>query len=95
MFKKLFKYFAFLILIIIFSTTIAFSYWRVDFKSSSVSDISLGQDDIAENYSFIEGSRKFTTKNYTLYLFPSTIYLQMYLDYLDGKTNQMVIFLLC
>ncbi len=88
MFKKLFKYFAFLIVIIIFSTTIAFSYWRVDFKSSSASDISLGQDDIAENYSFIEGSRKFTTKNYTLYLFPSTIYLQMYLDYLDGKMNQ-------
>lgn len=88
MLKKIFKYLALVFLFVIFSTTLAFSYWRVDFKSSGNSNISLGQDDIAENYSFNEGSRKFKTKNYTLYLFPSTIYLQMYIDYLDGKTNQ-------
>lgn len=77
----------FLFCITILITT-AFSFWRVDFTASSNSAIGVGQDDIAENYSFNEGSNKYNLKNYTIYLFPSTIYLNLYLDYLNGKSTR-------
>lgn len=87
MIRKIIKYLLLIVLLVISSITIAYSYWRVDFKASSNSDLYIDQDDIAENYSFNEGAKKFTTKNYTLYLFPSTIYLESYLEYLNGKSQ--------
>lgn len=65
----------------------AFAAWRVEFRASGASNLGTDVDDIAENYSFNEGSRKYVPDRYTIYLFPSTLYLQSYLDYLDGKTT--------
>lgn len=87
MFKKITKYVCIVALLVIFITTAAYSYWRVDFTASSNSNLGVGEDDIAENYSFYENSNKFNAKNYTIYVFPSTIYLQSYLDYLNGKSS--------
>lgn len=87
MYKKIFKYLCMLSLFTITMITSAVAYWRIEFNASGTSNMGVGQDDIAENYSFNENSNKYKTNKYTLYLFPSTIYLQSYLDYLDGKTT--------
>lgn len=87
MFRKTIKYAFMLLLLVVTATTIAFSNWSIDNKTTHQSNVGVGQDDIAENYSFTENAKKFLSKDYTLYLFPSTIYLDMYLDYLDGKST--------
>lgn len=65
----------------------AFSAWYLSFKVSGSSSIATDVDKIAENYSFNEGAKKHVLERYTIYLFPSTIYLDAYLDYLDGKAE--------
>lgn len=88
MFGRKLKWICIIILIVsMIIVPTAFSFWQVDFSASTTSDIKIDQDDIAENYSFNGDSKKYNLKNYTIYLFPSTIYLNLYLDYLDGKTD--------
>lgn len=64
----------------------AFATWR--FNSTPKSDhLDIKVDDIAENYSFSGVSNKQLTREYDIYFFPSTLYLQDYKDYLDGVTT--------
>lgn len=66
----------------------AFAAWKLDSLTNLAGQISLARDDIEENYSFTEvGNKKQLNKTYTIYLFPSALYLNDYVDYLNGETG--------
>lgn len=66
---------------------IAFSSWKLETVQSERITQTVKQDDIIENYSFSPDYNKDTGKNYTFYLFPSTLYLNDYIDYLEENSN--------
>lgn len=54
----------------------AFAAWHFGYDDDKSANVRLAYDDIAENFGFTQASKKRnTSKNYTIYLFPSTLYL--------------------
>lgn len=83
--KRLLTVFTSVILAAAIIAGAAYAVWgNISLKATASNPVSASVDDIAENYSFTENSKKFKPETYTMYLFPSTLYLQTYLDYLDG-----------
>lgn len=68
----------------------AFSYFIFDeeVSSSQVIEDKIKVDNIEENYVF--GRDDYQGKDYTIYLFPSTLYLEIYQDYLDDPSNNVL-----
>ncbi len=69
--------------------TAAFATWHIDMTQTSVQNLKGVKDDILENYGIKKADDDDSTnriKNYVIYLYPSTLYLNDYLDLLDGKT---------
>jgi len=66
---------------------VGFSTWQLDIFQSSSKVQQLKQDDILENYSFAPGKKQYDNDEYTIYLFPSTLYLTHYIQYLDSKES--------
>lgn len=65
----------------------AYAVWNVDFTKSVSSGVTSYVDDIAENYSFTDKAKQNDSKTYTIYLFPSAVYLDWYSDYLEENTG--------
>lgn len=85
-----FKSFLFaLIGVVSIATTTAFSYFVFDdiSNSNAIIEEDIKVDNIEENYIFGRNENKFT--EYTIYLFPSTLYLKIYEDYLKGNTQTL------
>lgn len=62
----------------------AFSAWKFNVTKEQ-RDLTVQVDDIPENYYHSGVSNKSFIKEYTIYFFPSTLYLQYYKDYLDAE----------
>lgn len=76
------------ILLVLSFAGAGFGAWHFSLSNDTDNNVRLAYDDIAENYSFTEASKKRnTSKEYTIYLFPSTLYLNDYVDYLDAVSN--------
>lgn len=75
-----------LIGIVAIATSSAFAYFIFsdEVKSSQLIEDKIRVDNIEENYVF--GREDYVGKDYTIYLFPSTLYLEIYQDYLNGST---------
>lgn len=85
-----FKSFLFaLIGVVSIATTTAFSYFVFDDVSNSnaIIEEDIKVDNIEENYIFGRNENKFT--EYTIYLFPSTLYLKIYENHLKDKTQPL------
>ena len=78
-----------LIGIVAIATTSAFAYFIFsdEVKSSQLIEDKIRVDNIEENYVF--GRDDYQGKDYTIYLFPSTLYLEIYQDYLN-KTSTVL-----
>ena len=76
-----------LIGIVAIATSSAFAYFifNDEVKSSQIIEDKIRVDNIEENYVF--GREDYVGKNYTIYLFPSTLYLDIYQAYLDGTST--------
>lgn len=76
-----------LIGIVAIATSSAFAYFIFsdEVKSSQLIEDKIKVDNIEENYVF--GREDYVGKNYTIYLFPSTLYLDIYQAYLDGTST--------
>lgn len=76
-----------LIGIVAIATSSAFAYFifNDEVKSSQLIEDQIRVDNIEENYVF--GREDYVGKDYTIYLFPSTLYLEIYQDYLDGTST--------
>lgn len=72
--------------VILIAAGTGFSTWMLMFSETGQKVQEPLQDDIMENYSFSPDSNKYVAKEYTIYLFPSTVYLNDYLSYLEGAT---------
>ncbi len=83
------KRFAFIssFIVLLACVGMAFSSWYVLTTQTEKQSEKVLRDDIKENYSYSEGNKKIIMKQYTIYLFPSTIYLNDYLDYLEGTSS--------
>lgn len=86
----MFKFRTFLLSLIGVSAIIcgsAFSYFIFDeeVSSSQVIEDQIKVDNIEENYVF--GRDDYQGKDYTIYIFPSALYLEIYQDYLNGTSN--------
>lgn len=83
------KRFLFASLFMLYFTSIsaAFSSWLILTQNSINNQQKILQDDIEENYSFYEDSNKKVIKDYTIYLFPSTLYLNDYINYLENNSD--------
>lgn len=66
---------------------VGFSTWQLDIFQSSSKVQQLKQDDILENYSFAPGKKQYDNDEYTIYLFPSTLYLTHYIQYLNSTKS--------
>ena len=68
----------------------AFAIWHIDVVQYTDSrSLSVMKDDIFENYDIkkVGDDDSNQIKTYTIYLYPSTLYLNDYLDYLNGETE--------
>ena len=76
-----------LIGIVAIATSSAFAYFIFsdEVKSSQLIEDKIRVDNIEENYVF--GREDYVGKDYTIYLFPSTLYLDIYKAYLDGTST--------
>ena len=76
-----------LIGIVAIATSSAFAYFifNDEVKSSQLIEDQIRVDNIEENYVF--GREDYVGKDYTIYLFPSTLYLEIYQDYLNDPSN--------
>ena len=76
-----------LIGIVAIATSSAFAYFifNDEVKSSQLIEDKIRVDNIEENYVF--GREDYVGKDYTIYLFPSTLYLEIYQDYLNGTSS--------
>ena len=76
-----------LIGIVAIATSSAFAYFIFsdEVKSSELIEDKIRVDNIEENYVF--GREDYVGKDYTIYLFPSTLYLDIYQAYLEGTSN--------
>lgn len=76
-----------LIGIVAIATSSAFAYFIFsdEVKSSQLIEDKIRVDNIEENYVF--GREDYVGKDYTIYLFPSTLYLDIYQAYLDGTST--------
>ena len=76
-----------LIGIVAIATSSAFAYFIFsdEVKSSQLIEDKIRVDNIEENYVF--GRDDYQGKDYTIYLFPSTLYLKIYQDYLNGTST--------
>lgn len=76
-----------LIGIVAIATSSAFAYFifNDEVKSSQLIEDQIRVDNIEENYVF--GREDYVGKDYTIYLFPSTLYLKIYQDYLNGTSS--------
>ena len=76
-----------LIGIVAIATSSAFAYFIFsdEVNSSQVIEDKIKVDNIEENYVF--GREDYVGKDYTIYLFPSTLYLEIYQDYLNEPSN--------
>lgn len=73
-------------LILIPTTGFSLWYFGENSKTPETNNKSITKvDDIEENYNFSTDHSQ--DKTYTIYLFPSSIYLKQYKDYLDKKTS--------
>ena len=79
-----------LIGIVAIATSSAFAYFIFsdEVKSSQLIEDKIRVDNIEENYIF--GREDYVGKDYTIYLFPSTLYLEIYQDYLDDPSNNVL-----
>lgn len=79
-----------LIGIVAIATSSAFAYFifNDEVKSSQLIEDKIRVDNIEENYIF--GREDYVGKDYTIYLFPSTLYLEIYQDYLDDPSNNVL-----
>lgn len=66
----------------------AFSAWQFEMLGKSENTLADMRDDIFENYDIKKAndSQVNRVNTYEIYLYPSTLYLNDYLDYLDDKT---------
>lgn len=73
--------------IVAIATSSAFAYFIFsdEVKSSQLIEDKIKVDNIEENYVF--GREDYVGKDYTIYLFPSTLYLKIYQDYLNGTST--------
>ena len=73
--------------IVAIATSSAFAYFIFsdEAKSSELIEDQIRVDNIEENYIF--GREDYVGKDYTIYLFPSTLYLDIYQAYLDGTST--------
>lgn len=69
---------------------VAFAQWNVYLSETLKSNVSARADDIAENYSFTDSSNQTNDAEYTLYLFPSAVYLDWYYDYLEQTSSTLL-----
>lgn len=78
-----------LIGIVAIATSSAFAYFIFsdEVKSSQLIEDQIRVDNIEENYVF--GREDYVGKDYTIYLFPSTLYLEIYQDYLNDPNNNV------
>ena len=76
-----------LIGIVAIATSSAFAYFifNDEVKSSQLIEDQIRVDNIEENYVF--GREDYVGKDYTIYLFPSTLYLKIYQDYLNETSD--------
>lgn len=76
-----------LIGIVAIATSSAFAYFIFsdEVKSSQLIEDQIRVDNIEENYVF--GRDDYQGKDYTIYLFPSALYLEIYQDYLNDTSN--------
>lgn len=76
-----------LIGIVAIATSSAFAYFIFsdEVKSNQLIEDQIRVDNIEENYVF--GREDYVGKDYTIYLFPSTLYLEIYQDYLNGTSS--------
>ena len=76
-----------LIAIVAIATSSAFAYFIFsdEVKSSQLIEDKIRVDNIEENYVF--GRDDYQGKDYTIYLFPSTLYLDIYQAYLDRTST--------
>lgn len=86
MFKRIRILFGLIIAVLIATCSIGVSFWYFGGKTFSP-DITqeMMVDNIKENYSF--GRTDDTNKTYTIYLFPSTVYADIYDNYLNGNSS--------
>lgn len=83
MFKRVKVLFGFIIALLVTTCSIGLSYWYFG-GTSYTPDVNeqIMVDNIKENYIF--GRDDHTTKTYTIYLFPSVVYADIYQRYLDS-----------
>ena len=77
-------------LVITMGVGMAFAIWHIDVVQYTDSrSLSVMKDDIFENYDIkkVGDDDSNQIKTYTIYLYPSTLYLNDYLDYLNGETE--------
>ena len=81
-----------LLLVAALAAGIAFSEWQFGAVSVTKTELSPARDDIFENYDIKKSGDTQTnkTKTYELYLYPSTLYLNDYINYLDGKSGSVL-----
>ena len=79
-----------LIGIVAIATSSAFAYFIFsdEVKSSQLIEDKIRVDNIEENYVF--GREDYVGKDYTIYLFPSTLYLEIYQDYLNDPSTSVL-----
>lgn len=69
------------------SSAFAYFIFSDEVKSSQLIEDKIRVDNIEENYVF--GREDYVGKDYTIYLFPSTLYLEIYQDYLNDPNNNV------
>lgn len=83
--KHIFVWIASLLAVVVLAGT-AFSTWILAVDQLKRYDLTLRADDVGENYTF-GGAKTQEQKEYTIYLFPSTVYLEDYISYLKKETT--------
>lgn len=70
----------------------AFAAWQFESVGVSENDISSKRDDIFENYEIKKANSSLTNQvnTYEMYLYPSTLYLSDYIDYLNGRSGAVL-----
>lgn len=87
--KKIYILISLLFVFLVLVPTFGFSLWYFNSFSMPTIDNKFESkvDDIEENYNFTSNHSEH--KSYTIYFFPSSIYLKEYKDYIDGKTSTL------
>lgn len=77
---------------IVLTAGVAFAAWKFETAYSTENTIETKRDDIFENYNIRKANEteKNKVKTYEMYLYPSTLYLNEYIDSLNGKSGAVL-----